>query len=106
MAPIGDYPRLPVQYTALKDPFGYWDKQGRRNYGEILQDHDLFLDEWSVGPLEHWSKPMKQHAKLWAAMGVFVFGIWWWDPESHMWWASIFCAAGRGWEFLGFFGML
>ncbi|KAJ3221105.1 hypothetical protein HK099_003777 [Clydaea vesicula] len=32
-APIGDYPRnVPLQWNQLKDPFKYWDKQGRREY--------------------------------------------------------------------------
>jgi hypothetical protein len=28
--PIGDYPRLKMQYALLKDPYKYWDQQGAK----------------------------------------------------------------------------
>lgn len=48
-SPIGDYPRVQAQWTNIKDPFKYWDQQGRRNYGEIVYDHDNFTDQWGPG---------------------------------------------------------
>lgn len=58
IAPTGDYPRdIPLQWTQLKDPFKYWDQQGRRNFGEIIHDHDHFTDWLGPGPVVDWKKP-------------------------------------------------
>ncbi|KAI8820726.1 uncharacterized protein EV422DRAFT_529901 [Fimicolochytrium jonesii] len=87
-APIGDYPHVKPQFALLRNPFGYWDQQGRRDYGEILYDHDQFTDIWSIGPEVHWWEPFKHAAQVLAAiagMGVLVH---WWDPAEHLWFAE------------------
>lgn len=66
-----DYPRLKLQYTELRDPYKYWDVQGRRDYGELVQENDLFLDKWSPGPS---SDPRKPIAILLGAF-TLVFGL-------------------------------
>jgi hypothetical protein len=84
-SPIGDYPRLPVQYTALKDPFKYWDQQGRRNYGEVLHEHHNLLDEWSIGPeVEGWTQ-LKATLQVFAFIALMGFGVAAFDPEKNLW---------------------
>ncbi|KAJ3052503.1 hypothetical protein HK097_006142 [Rhizophlyctis rosea] len=82
-APIGDYPVMKLQWTELKDPFKYWDQQGRRNYGDILPDNAHQTDEWSVGPLIHldtYYESWRKIAMMLAGMVVFVL---WLDPASY-----------------------
>jgi hypothetical protein len=93
-APIGDYPRLEQQWTALKDPLGYWDKQGRRNYGEIVQDMDNFTDIWGIGP-EQCSSTV--YGALLRSVGfvlVICGMVYAWDPTSHRLWVYILNVGG------------
>ncbi|KAJ3093188.1 hypothetical protein HK102_003596 [Quaeritorhiza haematococci] len=88
-APIGDYPRnVPMQWTQLKDPFKYWDKQGRRNFGEILHDQDNFHDWLSIGPEVSWRVPFSATLQVFGAIAFMGFCISWWDPEKHRWFAE------------------
>ncbi|KAJ3417445.1 hypothetical protein HDV05_003309 [Chytridiales sp. JEL 0842] len=84
-SPIGDYPRMPIQYTALKDPFGYWDQQGRRNYGEVVHEHHNLLDEWSIGPEVSGWVHFKATMQVFAFIGLMGFGVAVWDPEKNLW---------------------
>jgi len=87
-APIGQYPKIEPQWTQLKDPHQYWDKQGRRNYGDILYDHDNFTDYISIGPEIHWWLPFQGFLK---AVGLIALGsglVILWDPRSHLWFAE------------------
>ncbi|KND03546.1 uncharacterized protein SPPG_01023 [Spizellomyces punctatus DAOM BR117] len=87
-APIGDYPRIRPQFAQLRDPFKYWDQQGRREYGEVLYDHDNFTDMWSIGPEVHWWVPFKHCAKLLGIVALMGACVHWWDPEKHLWFAE------------------
>ncbi|KAJ3173135.1 hypothetical protein HDU88_004594 [Geranomyces variabilis] len=87
-APIGDYPHVRPQFAILRDPYKYWDQQGRREYGEVLYDHDQYTEVWSIGPEVHWWQPAKHSLQLLAmvfAMGAVVH---WWDPAEHRWFAE------------------
>ncbi|KAL3902080.1 MAG: hypothetical protein SGCHY_000114 [Lobulomycetales sp.] len=86
-APIGDYPRdIPFQWTQLKDPFKYWDQQGRRNYGEILHDHDQFTDWLSHGPVPDWKKPFTGLLGVFGVFALMGLSVAYWDPESRRYW--------------------
>ena len=87
-SPIGPYPRLERQWTALRDPFKYWDQQGRRSYGEVLYDHDNFSDQWSPGPVEHYGGALLGTAKTFGLIGFLSFLVYLWDPESKLWFAE------------------
>ncbi|KAJ3286790.1 NADH dehydrogenase 1 beta subcomplex subunit 8 ndufb8 [Borealophlyctis nickersoniae] len=83
--PIGDYPNLPVQFAELRDPWKYWDQQGRRNYGEILHPKAHLIDEWSLGPFEDWKEPLKYTLQSFGYMALLCIAVVWWDPEKHWW---------------------
>jgi hypothetical protein len=86
---IGEYPKLVQQWTALKDPFGYWDRQGRRNYGEVVQDMDNFLDIWSIGPEQ---SPVHARRALMRSVGfvLVICGlVYAWDPSKHALWVAM-----------------
>jgi NADH dehydrogenase (ubiquinone) 1 beta subcomplex subunit 8 len=34
---IGDYPNLPRNSTQARGPYGWWDPQDRRNFGETVR---------------------------------------------------------------------
>ncbi|KAI9205473.1 uncharacterized protein BJ171DRAFT_500578 [Polychytrium aggregatum] len=85
VAPTGDYPRdVPFQWTQLKDPFKYWDQQGRRNYGEILHDQDAMTDWLGIGPEPHWGPLAWASVKFLGVIGTFATVIYLWDPSKHM----------------------
>jgi hypothetical protein len=89
-APIGTYPHVTPQWSQLKDPFGYWDQQGRRNYGEVLYDHENFTEVWSIGPEIHWWKPFVGTAKVFGTIGFMAFLVYLWDPSEHLWFVRHF----------------
>ncbi|TPX32682.1 hypothetical protein SmJEL517_g04185 [Synchytrium microbalum] len=85
MDPIGDYPRdVPMQWTQLRDPYKYWDQQGRREYGEIMYDHDNYTDFLGIGPEVHWWVPFMGMMKAFGFIGLVAFGVAWYDPSAHM----------------------
>jgi hypothetical protein len=94
--PIGEYPKLVQQWTSLKDPFGYWDRQGRRNYGEILHDMDNFTDIWSIGAEQ---SPTHARRALFRSVGfvLVVCGlVYAWDPAKHALWVLFVDVGGSG----------
>jgi hypothetical protein len=72
----------------LKDPFTYWDKQGRRNYGEILHDMDNFTDSMGIGPMEDTTNAMEAWKFSASFIAVIVGVVYFWDPEKHLFWAE------------------
>ncbi|KAJ3015951.1 hypothetical protein HKX48_004290 [Thoreauomyces humboldtii] len=87
-APIGDYPHVRPQFAQLRDPFKYWDQQGRRNYGEIMYDHDNFTEIFSIGPEVHWWQPAKHSLQFLAVVAGMAACVHWWDVEEHLWFAE------------------
>ncbi|KAJ3212743.1 hypothetical protein HDU82_007124 [Entophlyctis luteolus] len=87
-APIGDYPRIPHQWTELKDPFKYWDQQGRRNYGDILADQELQMNQWTHGPATAVRPAIIVVGGFLFAMAGLFAAISAWDPEKHLWQAQ------------------
>ena len=86
-APIGDYPRhIPMQYAVLRDPFKYWDQQMRRNFGEVMYDHDEITDVWGPGPEVAWQKPLKLSLSFFTPfliLGALFYAV---DLDSEPWW--------------------
>ncbi|KAL2912063.1 hypothetical protein HK105_208492 [Polyrhizophydium stewartii] len=82
---IGDYPKITPQYSWIRDPYAYWDQQGRRDYGEILYDHDNFTDAWGFGPTYHWYIPVVTTSRV---LGALAFGaglLYLWNPAERAW---------------------
>ncbi|TPX44723.1 hypothetical protein SeMB42_g04237 [Synchytrium endobioticum] len=80
-----DYPRdVPMQWTQLRDPYKYWDQQGRRNYGEIMYDHDNYTDFLGIGPEVHWYVPFMGMMKVFGFIALVAFGVAWYDPAANM----------------------
>ena len=87
-APIGDYPAVVPQFTQLKNPSTYWDQQGRRNYGDVLYDHDNFTDYISIGPEIHWKTPLIGLLRAFGLIGLGSGLVVLWNPKSHLWFAE------------------
>lgn len=77
-----------MQYATLRDPYSYWDMQGRRNYGEVVYDHDEMTDVWGIGPEMDARGPIRS----WLTMAAYTLGVlglvWLWDPQSKAPWAE------------------
>ncbi|KAI8081456.1 uncharacterized protein BX664DRAFT_340435 [Halteromyces radiatus] len=67
---IGDYPNLPRNSTQARGPFGWWDPQDKRNFGETLHEEDELLGVWA--PDLHTYSPYKALAQLALATGVLT----------------------------------
>ncbi|KAI8377958.1 uncharacterized protein BYT42DRAFT_572319 [Radiomyces spectabilis] len=59
---IGDYPNLPRNSNQVRGPYGWWDPQDRRNFGEPLHEEDEIFSVW--GPDLHTYSPYKALAQL------------------------------------------
>ncbi|OMJ18344.1 NADH dehydrogenase [ubiquinone] 1 beta subcomplex subunit 8, mitochondrial [Smittium culicis] len=61
-AQIGDYPNLPWIKAEEKTPYGWWDRQNRRNFGEVVHEHEDILGMQSNSVYYHppWSKVLLQ----------------------------------------------
>lgn len=83
-APLGGYPRnVPHLWPQTRDPLSHWDKQGRREWGEVLPDDYNFMHMFGPGVSVDWVPPMRQ---LLAAVGVLALvtcGVAWWDPDAN-----------------------
>ncbi|RKP28105.1 hypothetical protein SYNPS1DRAFT_9458, partial [Syncephalis pseudoplumigaleata] len=44
---IGDYPAVPWVHYEEKDPYKYWDRQGRRNFSEPVHEQDEILNAFA-----------------------------------------------------------
>ncbi|KAJ3122359.1 hypothetical protein HK098_002912, partial [Nowakowskiella sp. JEL0407] len=87
-SPIGAYPRdIPYIWTQLRDPHNHWDKQGRREFGELLHDHSNYADWLSIAPEVHWYEPFKLTLTVAAWVVVMGVSISLWDPEKRRPWA-------------------
>ncbi|RKP01259.1 hypothetical protein CXG81DRAFT_12227 [Caulochytrium protostelioides] len=82
-APLGGYPQVRHQWALLRNPFTYWDPQGRRNYGEILPDNYNLVDVWGPGP----TAPLRDVGRaifiIAGAVLTVTAGIAVWDPAHH-----------------------
>ena len=80
---IGGYPKIEPQFALLRNPYAYWDQQGRRNYGEIVYDHDNLTDIWGIGPETHWYIPVVATLKTFGFLGFVSLCVYFWDSESR-----------------------
>ncbi|KAJ3037596.1 hypothetical protein HDV00_001484 [Rhizophlyctis rosea] len=87
-APIGNYPRLPMQWAELKDPYRYWDPQGRRNYGDLEHVDAQYLDEWGPGPQERWEPVLSNALKQLAMVAVMALCVWYYNPADRRYFAE------------------
>lgn len=74
-SPIGGYPRLKNTFTALKNPNIYWDKQGRRNYGEALHEMDNFTDMMGIGVEQSPAHGLKLLAQAAGFVAIVCFAV-------------------------------
>lgn len=86
---IGEYPHIRSQYSILKDPHIYWDQQGRREYGEVLFDHDNFTDIWGIGPEMDPAIPRRALMRVAAYVAGLLALVAVWDPQSRVPWVII-----------------
>ncbi|KAI8904082.1 hypothetical protein EDD86DRAFT_272046 [Gorgonomyces haynaldii] len=86
-SPIGGYPRIEPQYAVLRNPYTYWDQQGRRNYGEVLYDHDNFTDAWGIGAEQNAKFAFKSMGRVALYLAALTALIALWDPSKHAPWA-------------------
>ncbi|KAI9309364.1 hypothetical protein BJ944DRAFT_258691 [Cunninghamella echinulata] len=70
---IGDYPNLPRKSVQTRGPFGWWDPQDKRNFGEPVHEEDELFGVWAPD-LHHYS-PYKALAQLALAAGVFTAAV-------------------------------
>ncbi|PVV01857.1 hypothetical protein BB560_003711 [Smittium megazygosporum] len=71
---IGEYPNLPYIMNEERTPYGWWDRQMRRNFGETVHENDEILNMHANSVYEHppWSTILKQ----WIAfLGIIGGGI-------------------------------
>ncbi|KAJ3119865.1 hypothetical protein HK100_000124 [Physocladia obscura] len=87
-AQIGAYPRVPQQFSELKDPFAYWDQQARRNYGDVLDDQFLQLNQWSHGPAPNPRIYVAAIVGVLALLAGVFAAVSAWDPLDHLWHAE------------------
>ncbi|KAI8138993.1 hypothetical protein BJV82DRAFT_628635 [Fennellomyces sp. T-0311] len=66
---IGDYPNLPRWSTQARGPFGWWDPQDKRNFGEPVHEEDELFGVWA--PDLHTYSPYKALAQL----GLFATAL-------------------------------
>ncbi|KAI8868253.1 hypothetical protein GQ42DRAFT_102542, partial [Ramicandelaber brevisporus] len=45
----GDYPNVPMISINHKSPYGWDDVQDRRNFGDVVPEHDHVLNKWGPG---------------------------------------------------------
>ncbi|KAI7898383.1 uncharacterized protein BX663DRAFT_525119 [Cokeromyces recurvatus] len=67
---IGDYPNLPRKSAQARGPYGWWDPQDKRNFGETVHEEDELFGVWAPD-LHHYS-PYKAAAQLALAASIFV----------------------------------
>jgi hypothetical protein len=62
---------------------------GRRNYGELIYDHDNFTDIWGTGPAEFDASIARKSLYTMAGWVGLVFGLLWlWDPAKQVKWSE------------------
>ncbi|KAJ1551695.1 hypothetical protein HK096_004231 [Nowakowskiella sp. JEL0078] len=87
--PIGDYPRnVPFLWTSLREPKNHWDKQGRREYGEVLNDYANYGDWLSIGHDYHWSVPLQSVLTSFGLIALIGVSVALWDPSKHKFFAE------------------
>ncbi|KAG9296875.1 hypothetical protein G9A89_006830 [Geosiphon pyriformis] len=74
------YPNLPIHYAQLDAPYGFWDPQGRRNYGDLLHHHadilDVFGPDHHEIPSSFFLKGIAIYAGFWAVVvGTLAYFI-------------------------------
>ncbi|ORX62370.1 hypothetical protein DM01DRAFT_1315817 [Hesseltinella vesiculosa] len=67
---IGDYPNLPQYSAQSRGPFGWWDPQDKRNFGEDVHEEDELYGVWA--PDLHTYSPYKALAQLALAASVLA----------------------------------
>lgn len=67
----GGYPNPPAIKRQLRDPYGdWWDKQERRNYGEIVHEDNDLLGVFTPHDYTHFSS-----SKAFGLFGFFLLGV-------------------------------
>ncbi|WVQ99455.1 hypothetical protein IAU59_006590 [Kwoniella sp. CBS 9459] len=52
---LNGYPQLPYVSIQQREPFGWWDRQERKNFGEVMHEEEDAIGMW--GPDVHKTSP-------------------------------------------------
>ncbi|OLY82345.1 NADH dehydrogenase [ubiquinone] 1 beta subcomplex subunit 8, mitochondrial [Smittium mucronatum] len=79
----GDYPNLPWIRSEEKTPYGWWDRQYRRNFGDTLHEHEDILNMQSVTVYYHppWSIVLGQWVAFVSLLGAGAYLVYFLVPE-------------------------
>ncbi|KAK8864462.1 hypothetical protein IAR55_001711 [Kwoniella newhampshirensis] len=70
---LNGYPQLPYVSIQKREPFGWWDQQERKNFGEVVHEEEDAIGMW--GPDVHKTSPWSALLQLsiaFGAIGVFA----------------------------------
>ncbi|CAG8484353.1 5877_t:CDS:2 [Diversispora eburnea] len=73
---IGDYPNLPFESKFKRSPYGWWDEQERRNFGESFHEQEDAINVWAFDIYDcHIPTALKQMATFFLGVGVLAIII-------------------------------
>ncbi|WVO16148.1 hypothetical protein L204_103818 [Cryptococcus depauperatus] len=71
---LNGYPQLPDETLQKRYPFGWWDMQERKNFGEVVHESEDVLGMW--GPDVHktsWQSALFQLTTAFSLIGVVAY---------------------------------
>ncbi|TYJ54138.1 hypothetical protein B9479_005236 [Cryptococcus floricola] len=71
---LNGYPQLPNETLQKRQPFGWWDVQERKNFGEVVHESEDVIGMW--GPDVHktsWQSALLQLSGAFGLVGVAAF---------------------------------
>ncbi|OMH80235.1 hypothetical protein AX774_g6337 [Zancudomyces culisetae] len=77
------YPNLPLTKAEKRTPYGWWDRQMRRNFGDPVHEHEEMLHMQSNSVYRHpaYSLVFKQWATLIGLLGLGGLWAYYMQPE-------------------------
>ncbi|RXK36922.1 hypothetical protein M231_05824 [Tremella mesenterica] len=73
---LNGYPQLPYVSLQSRSPFGWWDQQERKNFGEVVHEEEDRLGMW--GPDVHrisGGSALMQLGLAFSLIGLFAYGL-------------------------------
>ncbi|WVR06962.1 hypothetical protein IAU60_003998 [Kwoniella sp. DSM 27419] len=73
---LNGYPQLPYVSIQQRQAFGWWDRQERKNFGEVMHEEEDAIGMW--GPDVHKTSPwsaLRQLAVAFSLIGVAAYGL-------------------------------
>ncbi|KAK6910033.1 NADH dehydrogenase (ubiquinone) 1 beta subcomplex 8 [Kwoniella mangroviensis CBS 10435] len=65
---LNGYPQLPYVSIQAREPFGWWDRQERKNFGEVMHEEEDAIGMW--GPDVHKTSPQSALFQLSVAFSL------------------------------------